>query len=106
MHAPRMIVIAGPPGSGKSSLFPVSETNLDSFNADDIAAELNGGSYRNITPEMRIQAANQLERFIADHIRDRKSFAFETTLRTDITFRQADQAHANGFLTVMLYVAL
>jgi len=106
MHAPRMIVIAGPPGSGKSSLFPVSETGLDSFNADNIAAELNDGSYQGIAPEMRIQAGKQLERFIADHIRGRKRFAFETTLRRDITFRQADQARANGFLTVMLYVAL
>jgi dephospho-CoA kinase len=50
-----MIVVAGPPGSGKSSLFPVSETGLDSFNADDRAAELNSGSYQNITPDIRIQ---------------------------------------------------
>jgi hypothetical protein len=56
-----MIVVAGPPGSGKSSLFPVSETGLDSFNADDRAAELNGGSYQNILPEMRVQAGKQLD---------------------------------------------
>jgi predicted ABC-type ATPase len=48
-----MIVVAGPPGSGKSSLFPVSETGLDFFNADDKAAELNGGSYQNISAEIR-----------------------------------------------------
>jgi len=48
----------------------------------------------------------ELERFIADHIRGRSSFAFETTLRTDITFLQANEARANGFLTVLLYVAL
>jgi predicted ABC-type ATPase len=101
-----MIVVAGPPGSGKSSLFPVAETGLDSFNADDRAAELNGGSYRNITPPVRIQVGKELERFIAGHIRGRRSFAYETTLRTDITFLQADEARANGFLTVLLYVAL
>src|ERR1700691_3991377 len=89
MHAPRMIVVAGPPGSGKSSLFPVAETGLDSFNADDRAAELNGGSYRNITPPVRIQVGKELERFIAGHIRGRRSFAYETTLRTDITFLPA-----------------
>jgi predicted ABC-type ATPase len=81
-----MIVVAGPPGSGKSSLFPVSETGLDFFNADDRAAELNGGFYRNISPDLRIQAGKELELFIADHVHDRRSFAYETTLRTDITF--------------------
>jgi len=101
-----MIVVAGPPGSGKSSLFPVSETGLDSFNADDRAAELNGGSYQSISPEIRAQVRRQLEKFIADHIHDRRSFAYETTLRTAITFTQADEARANGFLTVLLYVAL
>jgi predicted ABC-type ATPase len=55
---------------------------------------------------MRTQVGKQLERFIADHIYDRRSFAFETTLRMDITFCQADEARANGFLTVLLYVAL
>jgi predicted ABC-type ATPase len=101
-----MIVVAGPPGSGKSSLFPVAETGLDSFNADDRAAELNGGSYQNITPEMRTQVGKELARFIADHIHGRRSLAYETTLRTDITFRQANEARANGFLTVLLFVAL
>ncbi|MBL8231917.1 MAG: hypothetical protein JNL98_25690 [Bryobacterales bacterium] len=48
-----MIVIAGPPGSGKSTLFPVSSFGVDFFNADDRAAELNGGSYLGIPPEIR-----------------------------------------------------
>jgi predicted ABC-type ATPase/Flp pilus assembly protein TadD len=101
-----MIVVAGPPGSGKSSLFPAAGTGLDSFNADDSAAESNAGSYQNITPEMRIQAAKKLERFIANHVHGRRSFAYETALRTDITFRQADEARAAGFLTVLAFVAL
>ena len=41
----RMIVIAGPPGGGKSSAFPVSSFGTAYFNADDRAAEWNGGSY-------------------------------------------------------------
>jgi predicted ABC-type ATPase len=67
---------------------------------------LNGGSYQNITPEMRTQVGKELARFIADHIHGRRSLAYETTLRTDITFRQANEARANGFLTVLLFVAL
>ncbi len=35
---PVMVVIAGPPGSGKSTAFPVRESGVDYFNADDVAA--------------------------------------------------------------------
>jgi hypothetical protein len=34
-----MVVVAGPPGSGKSTVFPVAGFG-DHFNADDRAAEL------------------------------------------------------------------
>jgi len=51
--SPRMIVVAGPPGSGKSSLFPVSGFGVPYFNADDRAAELNGGSYVGISRQVR-----------------------------------------------------
>jgi predicted ABC-type ATPase len=99
-----MIVVAGPPGSGKSAAFPVAETGVDYFNMDDRAAALNHGSYQNISPEIRAQANRECEDFIAAHIRDRKSFAVETTLRTDITFRQAQQARQNGFRAEMRHV--
>jgi hypothetical protein len=46
-----MIVVAGPPGSGKSVLFPVHSFEIDYFNADDRSAQLNGGSYRGISLE-------------------------------------------------------
>ena len=40
------------------------------------------------------------------NIRRGVSFAIETTLRSDITFRQMDQARVQGFELHMLYVAL
>jgi dephospho-CoA kinase len=64
-----MIVVAGPPGSGKSSVFPVAQTGVDHFNIDDRAAQLNGGSYRNIPPEIRAQSNRECELFIEAHIR-------------------------------------
>lgn len=100
-----MHVVAGPPGSGKSSLFPLRGIGFDFFNIDDRCAELNGGSYLAIAPEIRKRANAECEAFIEAHIRDGVSFAVETTLRTDITFRQAAQARERGFALLMEFVA-
>jgi hypothetical protein len=35
-----MFIVAGPPGAGKSTAFPVSGFGVDFFNADDRAAAL------------------------------------------------------------------
>ncbi len=101
-----MIVIAGAAGSGKSTAFPVAQSGVDGFNIDDRAAELNDCSYRNIPPEIRARANKEWEEFIEAHIREGKSFAVETTLRTDITFRQAATARDKGFSLQMRYVGV
>ena len=103
---PKMIVVAGPPGSGKSVAFPVDSFGVDSFNADDRSAQLNNGSYQGIPLEIRAIVNKEFEAFVEDHIRNHKSFAIETTLRSDITFHQADQARAEGFEIQMRYIAL
>ena len=100
-----MQVVAGPSGSGKSSLFPVGAAGVDHFNVDDRCARLNCGSYVGIRPEIRAQANAECEAFIARHIAARTSFAVETTLRTDITFRQGNAAKANGFVLLMEYIS-
>ena len=91
---PKMIVIAGPPGSGKSSIFPVSSFGVTYFNADDRAAEMNGGSYREIPQHIRKAVNLELEAFILGSIERRTSFALETTLRSTVTFEQAKLAKA------------
>lgn len=101
---PRMIVVAGPPGSGKSSIFPVSSFGVAGFNADDRAAELNGGSYVRIPQQIR--AVVNREAFVLGCIERRTSFAIETTLRSAVTFDQAALAKAAGFITEMRYLAL
>jgi predicted ABC-type ATPase len=101
-----MIVVAGPPGSGKSVAFPVDSFGVDSFNADDRSAQLNNGSYQGIPLEIRAIVNKEFEAFVEEHIRNHKSFAIETTLRSDITFRQAGQARAEGFEIQMRYIAL
>src|SRR5262245_52351440 len=101
-----MLVVAGAPGSGKSHAFNIRSSGFDFFNADDRAAELNRGSYQSITTEIRAQVNRELRQFIEDHVRDRKSFAFETTLRTTITFEQGRQAVTNGLFLLMFYVGV
>lgn len=54
--APRMIVVAGPPRERQVvSLYPLSSFKDEYFNADDRAAELNGGSYIGVTPVSAMQ---------------------------------------------------
>jgi predicted ABC-type ATPase len=103
---PRMIVVAGPPGSGKSSMLSPRSRGVDAFNADDRAAFLNGGSYHAISTQIRETVNREFEEFIMRHISDGVSFAFETTLRTQVTLEQARLARVRGFVTRMDYIAL
>jgi predicted ABC-type ATPase len=102
---PDMFIVAGPPGSGKSTISPLSRFNVDWFNADDRAAEI-CGSYQSISLATRQQVNAEMEQFVEAHIRAAKSFAIETTLRSDVTFQQAIAAQDRGFTTHMIYVAL
>lgn len=101
---PQMIVVAGPPGAGKSTAFPVSSFGIDHFNIDDQCRRLHG-SYWGIPKETRIVVSRRCEEFVNTAIDERRSFAVETTLRTDIATRQAARANANGFRTILFFLA-
>jgi len=103
---PKMIVIAGPPGSGKSTAFPVSSFGVVFFNADDRAAALNHGLYAGISGQIRQQVNRLYEDFVIDCVQRRESFAIETTLRSQVTFEQARHAKSAGFRIEMRYLAL
>lgn len=95
MPRPRMIVVAGPPGGGKTTYFPVTAFGVDSFNIDDRCAQILG-SYRAISREVRIAVARECERFVRDHIECGRGFAVETTLRTTASIQQAELARRRG----------
>jgi predicted ABC-type ATPase len=99
-----MIFVAGPPGGGKSSALSIKQLGIDWFNADDRAAQLNSG-YHKISLAIREMVGLELEGFILNHITARRDLAFETTLRSAITFEQTRLAHANGFHITIVYVA-
>jgi len=103
---PIMHVVAGPSGSGKTSAFPGSRFGCDYFNADDHAAQFNGGSYVGIPRSIRAIVAPICEKFIQDHIAAGKDFATETTLRSTIAFDQMKQAHDAGFDVEFYYVCV
>jgi predicted ABC-type ATPase len=104
MARPRMIVVAGPPGSGKTRYFPVTAFGVDSFNIDDRCAQILG-SYRAIPRDVRRAVAKECERLVLDHIDHGRSFAVETTLRTPAAIEQAGLARKSGFATEMRFVA-
>jgi predicted ABC-type ATPase len=101
-----MIVVAGPPGSGKSTLYPVSSFGVSYLDADDRAAELNSGSYVSISNEIRKIVGSEFEAFVLGSIDTRMSFAIETTLRSEVTFEQARIAKQAGFVIEMRYLGL
>lgn len=90
-----MIVVAGPPGSGKTTYFPVTAFGVDAFNIDDRCAQILG-SYRAVSRDVRIAVANECEQFVLGHIDRRVSFAVETTFRTMASIKQATLAKQHG----------
>lgn len=104
MPRPRAMVVAGPPGSGKTRYFPVTAFGIDAFNIDDRCAQIIG-SYRAIPRDVRRAVVRECERFVLDHIERRQSFAVETTLRTTAAIDQAELASKSGFAAEMRFIA-
>lgn len=99
-----MIVVAGPPGSGKTTYFPVTAFRVDAFNIDDRCAQIQG-SYHAISRDFRRAVARECERFVREHIERGQSLAVETTLRTTAAIDQAVLARKQGFVTQLRFVA-
>ena len=77
MSAPRMVIVAGPSGGGKSSIFPIFQMQIDAFSTDLRAATLLGEAMGAGKPvfqpasadvplymQFRQQAGQEMERFM------------------------------------------
>jgi predicted ABC-type ATPase len=87
----KMVLVAGPPGGGKSSVMGTryfSNLKIPCFNIDERCKHLHGSSYK-IPLQIRQQANEELRIFCQDRIRSEQTFAFETTLRADFAIRTA-----------------
>ena len=106
MPIPRIVILAGPNGAGKSTVAKYLLTEkyfIDEFvNADAIAAGLSA-----FAPEaVAFEAGRIMLRRIDALLRDRRAFAFETTLASKSFTRLIARARLSGYRVTLLYVAL
>jgi predicted ABC-type ATPase len=104
--APTCWIIAGPNGAGKTTFalqYLPQVANCRRFvNADAIAAGLSP-----LAPETALLAASRLFlKEIEKHIRDRQSFAFETTLSGRSYLKLIARLRADGWQVKLIYLAL
>jgi predicted ABC-type ATPase len=106
MPKPRIVILAGPNGAGKSTIAKYLLTEqyfIDEFvNADAIAAGLSA-----FAPEaVAFEAGRIMLRRIEALLKDKRSFAFETTLASKSFTRLIARAKSSGYRISLLYVAL
>ena len=106
---PRMIVVAGPPGGGKSTQLGPDyflAQRIPYFNIDDRCKELHGSS-KGIPVHIRNQANADLRQFCTANFTAQATFAYETTLRKPFAIEQSGLARAatasNPYCTSLLH---
>lgn len=106
MTKPRIIILAGPNGAGKSTVAKYLLTEkyfIDEFvNADAIASGLSAFAPENVA----FEAGRIMLRRIETLLKERRNFAFETTLASKSFTRLIARAQSSGYRITLLYVAL
>lgn len=103
---PQVIVIAGPNGAGKTTLAPFLLRDklglLEYVNADPIALGLSGFAPRGVA----IEAGRVMLKRLNDLARQRRNFAFETTLAARSYCKWIDELRDTGYAFQLMFVWL
>jgi len=103
---PKLVIIAGPNGAGKTTFareFLPHEANCPDFiNADLIAAGLSPFK----PEEVAFRAGRLMLEEIHEKVRQRKSFAFETTLSGRTYVKLLRDCRAHGYHIVLVFLSL
>jgi predicted ABC-type ATPase len=106
MSKPRIVILAGPNGAGKSTVSKYLLTEKyfigEFVNADAIANGLSAFA----PDQVAFEAGRIMLRRIQVLLKDKRSFAFETTLASKSFTRLIERAQASGYRVTLLYVAL
>lgn len=107
-RAPRLYVLAGVNGAGKSSIggAMIRASGADYFNPDEAARKLIDTNPGLDQVKANAAAWQQGRRLLQRAIVERKDFAFETTLGGSTMPRLLSEAAAQGFEVRILYVGL
>jgi predicted ABC-type ATPase len=107
-HPPRIYVLAGTNGAGKSSIGGAMfrEKGADYFNPDEAARRILAANPSTIQEEANIAAWNEGRRLLERAIDERRDFAFETTLGGQTIANLLHKAAASGIEVRVWYVGL
>lgn len=102
----KIVIIAGPNGAGKTTFakeFLPNEANCPEFiNADLIAAGLSP-----FRPEAAaVRAGRLMLAEMDERVRQRRSFAFETTLSGHVYARKITKWHSQGYHVKLIFLSL
>jgi predicted ABC-type ATPase len=100
---PKMLVIAGPPASGRTGVSIAAREPLDSIDVGEAGGPADGPNGEPLRRAAAALAASQ--QFVRRHLAERRSFLVRTALDTGVTLDQATLARAAGFATQMIYIA-
>lgn len=106
MGRPQCTLLAGPNGSGKTSIYEKMQGELpgEFVNADEIALQLRQSGSDPVG--LNVRAGRLAIERVTRNINERRSFVFETTLSSRHALRVLNHAKEAGFDVALVYVIL